>query len=151
MSHRFDLGAALFFFILGVAFVFGARDLAGAVYGSSITSGTFPNVFGYALAGLSALLMFETFKKAQKTTKEDSPRFYKRFATVFIAAVFYILLLELLGYVITTFLFLMVSFQAMEKGSLLKSALVAAVFSLGIYVLFVVLLQGSLPAWPNFI
>ncbi len=151
MSHRFDFFASLVFFILGMAFVFGARDLAGAVYGSSITSGTFPMVFGWAFTGLSALLLIETLRKAAAVKTESNPRFYKRFLTIFVAAVAYILLLETLGYVLTTFLFLMVSFQAMEKGSLIKSALVAAGFALGIYVLFVVLLKGSLPAWPNFI
>lgn len=151
MSHRFDLGAALFFFIMGVAFVIGSRDLTGAVYGSSITSGTFPNVFGWALAGLSVLLFIETLKKAPKAKKEEQSRYYKRFATIFVAAIAYVLLLEPLGYVLTTFLFLMVSFQAMEKGNLVKSALIAAGFSLGIHLLFVELLQGSLPSWPSFI
>ena len=63
MSRRFDLGAALVFFIIGTAFMLGSRQLSGAVYGSSISSGTFPMVFGWLLMGLSALSVFETLKK----------------------------------------------------------------------------------------
>jgi len=151
MSHRFDFIASLIFLTLGILFVMGARDMAGAVYGSSITSGTFPLVFGWSLFGLSVLLMVETLKKAAVAKKEPQPLFYKRFAVIALACFFYVLLLEPIGYVITTFLFLVVCFQAMERGSIAKTLWIAAGFSLGIYLLFVVLLKGSLPAWPSFI
>ena len=151
MSRRFDLGAALVFFIIGTAFMLGARQLSGAVYGSSISSGTFPQVFGWLLMGLSALSVFETLKKAKVEAAEAEPLFLKRFSTIAVACLGYVVLLEPLGYVISTFIFLLVSFQAMHKGDLWKSVVIAAGFSLGIVILFVYILKGSLPAWPSFI
>ena len=73
---------------------------------------------------------------------------YKRFLVIFIAAILYVALLETLGYVITTFLFLVISFQVMERGGWLKTIIIAAVFSFGVYYLFVEVLQGSLPGFP---
>ena len=151
MSRRFDLGAALVFFIIGTAFMLGSRQLSGAVYGSSISSGTFPMVFGWLLMGLSALSVFETLKKSNVAGGESEPLFLKRFAIIAVACLAYVLLLEPLGYVISTFMFLLVSFQAMHKGDMWKSVVIAAGFSLGIVILFVYILKGSLPAWPSFI
>ena len=82
---------------------------------------------------------------------ESEPLFLKRFAIIAVACLAYVLLLEPLGYVISTFMFLLVSFQAMHKGDMWKSVVIAAGFSLGIIVLFVYILKGSLPAWPSFI
>jgi putative tricarboxylic transport membrane protein len=151
MSRRFDVIASLVFLAVGILFVMGARDLSKAVYGSSITSGTFPLVFGWSLVVLSALLLLESLKKSALAKKEAKPLFYKRFAIIAAACLVYVLLLQPLGYVITTFLFLIVCFQAMQRGDWAKTLLIAAGFSLGIYLLFVVLLKGSLPAWPSFI
>ena len=151
MSRRFDLGAALVFFIIGTAFMLGARQLSGSVYGSSISSGTFPQVFGWLLMGLSVLSVFETLKKAKVEATEAEPLFLKRFSIIAVACLAYVVLLEPLGYVISTFIFLLVSFQAMHKADMWKSVVIAAGFSLGIVILFVYILKGSLPAWPSFI
>ena len=73
---------------------------------------------------------------------------YKQFVIILGLLVLYVFLLEPLGYVISTFLFLMAGFQTMEKGAYGKSALIAAVFSGGIYYIYVEVALGVLPGLP---
>ena len=51
---------------------------------------------------------------------------------------------------ITTFLFLCISFQIIERSKLIYSIFIAAGFSLGVYYVFTGLLGGSLPSFPTF-
>ena len=46
---------------------------------------------------------------------------YKKFLIIIVSAVLYAFLLEKIGYVISTFLFLLIAFQTMERGRLLPS------------------------------
>ena len=73
---------------------------------------------------------------------------YKRFLIILVSAVLYGLLLEPLGYVIMTFIFLVIGFQTMEREGLLKTLVISGGFSYGIYFLFVEVLEGSLPGFP---
>ncbi|MEG1849495.1 MAG: tripartite tricarboxylate transporter TctB family protein, partial [Oscillospiraceae bacterium] len=73
---------------------------------------------------------------------------YKRFLPFLGALALYVFLLQPLGYVISTFLFLFATFQIMKKGSYLKSTIIAATFSGGVYFLYVVVAKGTLPPMP---
>ena len=64
---------------------------------------------------------------------------------------FYAYFLEFIGYIIGTFLFLLFAFQTLERGKWLKSILISALFSGGVYVIFVVLLEGSMPGFPSWL
>jgi putative tricarboxylic transport membrane protein len=72
----------------------------------------------------------------------------KAFIIIFLAALLYIAALETIGYVITTFVFLLICFQVMERGKWVRSIVISACFSAGIYYLFVVVLKGTLPSFP---
>jgi putative tricarboxylic transport membrane protein len=61
----------------------------------------------------------------------------------------YAYFLEDVGYVIGTFVFLLFSFQVIERGKWLISVIVSAAFSYGVYYLFVKILEGSLPGFPS--
>jgi putative tricarboxylic transport membrane protein len=148
MSKTFDRYAGILFLAIGAMFVVESLKLSQSAYGSEIGPNTFPMSLGIALILLSIRLVYETFRYTEvknSGTKLD----YKRFGIILTAAILYAALLETLGYVITTFLFLLIGFQTMQKGKVWASVLIAGCFSIGVYYLFVVLLQGSLPPFPS--
>jgi putative tricarboxylic transport membrane protein len=146
MQVKFDRTAAVVFLAIGSLFMVGSKQIASSAYGSVVGPDIFPFVLGAILALLSIRLFYETFKYQKNEKKEDLN--YKSFLIIFVATFLYISTLESIGYVISTFLFLIICFQTMERGSWLKSILISACFSGGIYLLFVVLLKGTLPSWP---
>ncbi len=121
--------------------------ISKSAYGSAVGPNVFPFLLGLILVLLSIKLLLETTRYVD-SYKKKQPLQYKKFFIILIAAVIYAALLETVGYVIMTFLFLVVGFQTMEKGILWKSVVIAACFSLGVYGLYVKLLQGTLPSWP---
>ncbi|NNU83533.1 tripartite tricarboxylate transporter TctB family protein [Geobacillus sp. BMUD] len=147
MNKTADRIAAVAFLAVGSLFMAESLRLSKSAYGSAVGPNVFPFLLGLVLALLSIKLLFET-RGYKEAVGEKPRRQYKKFLIIFIAAVFYAALLETVGYVITTFLFLVIGFQTMEKGALWKSIAIAAGFSLGVYGLYVKLLQGTLPSWP---
>lgn len=150
MTLRFDRIASIVFFIIGVLFFTEALKISDSAYGSSVGPKIFPMGLGASLIVLSALLIFQSFKaKSIKTAgdESDSPQ-YKRFLIILGAAIGYVLLLEPLGYVITTFVFLVIAFQTLERGKWLPTVVIAAAFSGIIYYGYVNILGGSLPGFP---
>lgn len=147
MSKTFDRYASVVFLIIGAAFAFGSFGISKSAYGSSVGPNIFPLGLGILMILLSIRLFFDTLRyKDEKKEKESLD--YKRFGIIIGAAFLYVISLETIGYVIGTFLFLLVGFQTMERGKLLRSVIISAIFSLGVYYLFVVLLQGTLPSFP---
>lgn len=148
MSKTFDRYTGILFLAIGAMFVVESFKLSQSAYGSEIGPNIFPMSLGIALILLSIRLVYETFRYTdvkKNSTKLD----YKRFGIILAAAILYAALLETLGYVITTFLFLLIGFQTMQRGNIWVSVLIAGVFSIGVYYLFVGLLQGSLPPFPS--
>ena len=96
---------------------------------------------------MSIRLIYDTFRR-QKAEKYKENLDYKRFGIIFVAAVLYALFLEDIGFVISTFLFLMIGFQTMEKGRVWVSLVISIAFSCGVYYLYVNVLDGSLPGFP---
>lgn len=148
MSKTFDRYASFLFLIIGAAFVIESNSISKSAYGSNVGPDIFPKILGVLLILLSLRLFYETFKYAKNEEKRQELG-YSRFLIIFISAILYAFLLESLGYVITTFLFLVVGFQAMERGNWLKTLVISATFSFGVYYLFVEVLAGSLPGFPT--
>lgn len=156
MSRRFDTICSIFLFALGLAFVLFSSQLATNIIGGVITPATFPRIFGYALMLLSVILLFETLKNPivkHSVDDENTPNSiqYKRFLSILVSMALYIAAIEPLGFVISTFLFLLVTFQVMDRKDLMKSVVIAGGFSLVIYFVFIQLLEASIPAWPAFL
>ncbi|WP_284037723.1 tripartite tricarboxylate transporter TctB family protein [Neobacillus sp. 114] len=147
MELKFDRIASVLFLAVGVLFIIGSRNLASSSYGSVVGPDIFPLVLGIALVLLSIRLFFETFQNKNNQEKKEKLE-YKPFIIIFIATLFYILTLESIGYVITTFLFLFVCFQTMERSKWVNSLIISALFSGLVYYLFVEVLKGTLPGWP---
>ncbi|MFE4427578.1 tripartite tricarboxylate transporter TctB family protein [Peribacillus butanolivorans] len=147
MDMKFDRFAAVAFLVVGVLFMIGSRNLSSSSYGSSVGPDIFPFVLGLVLAALSIRLFYEVYRsKRQESSKEKLE--YKPFIIILLSTLFYILTLETIGYVITTFLFLFVCFQTMERSKWVTSLIISAGFSGIVYFLFVNVLKGTLPGWP---
>jgi putative tricarboxylic transport membrane protein len=147
MDFRFDRVAAILFLAVGVLFIIGSNHISSSSYGSEVGPNIFPLFLGIILSLLSVRLFYETFQSVRKDGNEEKLE-YKPFIIIFIATLIYILTLETLGYVITTFAFLFVCFQTMERSKWLNSLLISASFSGLVYYLYVFVLKGTLPGWP---
>lgn len=144
---KFDRFAAVAFLAVGVLFMIGSRNLSSSSYGSSVGPDIFPFVLGLVLAALSIRLFYEAYRsKRQESSKEKLE--YKPFIIILLSTLIYILTLETIGYVITTFLFLFICFQTMERSKWVTSLIISAGFSGIVYFLFVNVLKGTLPGWP---
>ena len=147
MNKKFDRIAGIAFLLIGILFVVESQRISDSAYGSAVGPKVFPMWLGIILILLSARLIYETFKyKSVETGKEQLQ--YKKFIIIFVSALLYAFLLEIIGYVLSTFLFLLVAFQTMEKGKIMYSLAISVLFSVGIYYLFSELLGGSLPGLP---
>lgn len=148
MNKTFDRYAGIVFLAVGALFVIESRRISSSAYGSAIGANIFPFILGLFLALLSIRLIYQTFRYKQEETKSEKLD-YKRFGIIFAAAVLYAFFLEDIGFVISTFVFLMIGFQTMQRGRIWVSLLIAAAFSYGVYFLFVNVLDGSLPGFPS--
>lgn len=147
MNKSFDRFAGIGFLLVGIIFLVESQKISDSAYGSSVGPKIFPMWLGIILMLLSIRLIYETFKyKSEESGKEKLQ--YKKFIIIFGSALLYAFLLEKIGYVISTFLFLLVAFQTVERGKVIYSVIISAVFSVGVYYLFSELLGGSLPGFP---
>ena len=149
MSKTFDRFTGIAFLLIGLLFVIESRSISQSAYGSSVGPDIFPTVLGAILILLSIRLLFETMKyKRAEGTKESVQ--YVKFLIIFISAAVYAAVLEPVGYVISTFIFLVIAFQTMERGKWISTLLIAGAFSFGVYYFFAEFLGGSLPGFPEF-
>ncbi|MFD2444342.1 tripartite tricarboxylate transporter TctB family protein [Bacillus sp. CGMCC 1.16607] len=147
MDVKFDRFAAALFLAVGVLFIIGSQNISSSSYGSQVGPNIFPLFLGILLALLSIRLFYETFRGEKQEGKKEALQ-YKPFLIIFSATLVYILTLETIGYIITTFVFLFICFQTMERSKWLTSLLISACFSGVVYYIFVNVLKGTLPGWP---
>ena len=147
MDIKFDRIASVLFLSIGVLFIIGSRNLASSSYGSSVGPDIFPSILGALLVLLSIRLFFETLMTRNHQGEKEKLQ-YKPFLIIFVATLIYILTLETVGYIITTFIFLFVCFQTMERTKWVKSLIISACFSGVVYFSYVQVLKGTLPGWP---
>jgi putative tricarboxylic transport membrane protein len=148
MNKTFDRYSSIIFALIGALFVVESRNISTSAYGSQVGPNLFPMGLGSLLILLSIRLFFESMK-GQAGERQSSPLQYKRFLIILASTVLYAFFLEEIGYVIGTFLFLLVGFRVMGSTSWWKSALIAMLFSGGVYYIFVEILQGTLPGFPS--
>lgn len=149
MNKKFDTVAGIAFLLIGILFFVESQKISDSAYGSSVGPKIFPMGLGIILTALSIRLLYETFKiKTEDTVKEKLQ--YKKFIIIFVSAIAYAFLLERIGYVVSTFLFLLIAFQTVERGKIINSIIISTIFSVGVYYMFSKLLGGSLPGFPLF-
>lgn len=142
----FDRVASIIFIALGVSLFFYSGTLTTSL-GGSIGPKEMPMFLSIALT-IAAVINLIMVLKLKPVSNSGKNLDHEKFLKIIFALVAYIFLLEPLGYVLSTFLFLMFAIQTMERVYLWKSALVAGVFSGGIYYLYVKVALGSLPGFP---
>ncbi|WPK12144.1 tripartite tricarboxylate transporter TctB family protein [Lysinibacillus louembei] len=148
---KFDKIAVVVFLAIGILFIVGSLNISNNAYGSTVGPKTFPLILGIILAILSLRLLYEAFTaKVKEGNTEKEKLNYSKFAIIFGAALGYAFFLEIIGYVVATFLFLVIAFQTMERGKIIYTLIISAVFSFGVYLFYVNLLGGALPKFPLF-
>lgn len=150
LNKVFDRYASIVFLLLGIGFMWQSTAISSSAYGSTVGPNIAPFGLGAILVLLSLRLFYEVLKSKGQSSKEEKLD-YKRFLIIFAAAFLYAFFLETIGYIIGTFLFLLVSFQVLERGKWLKSILISGLFAVGVYVIFVVILEGSMPGFPSWL
>jgi len=150
INKRFDILAGSVFLAVGAFFVVTSRGITSSSYGSNVGPAVFPTLLGIILMGLSAIVIYGAivYKGPEKAKSSHN---YKKLFILIASIVVYILIFERLGYIISTFLFLTFVFQLMERGHMVKSLIISAAFSVAVYLIYVVLLQGNLPPLPEFL
>lgn len=142
----FDRYASIVFIALGISLFFYAQTLTTST-GGFIGPKELPLFLAVALTIMGGINLVLAIR-AQPQKKKDEGFEYKKFLIILGMLLLYVLLLEPLGYVISTFLFLLAGFQTMEKGHCLKSAVIAAAFAGGVYFVYVDVALGVLPGLP---
>lgn len=150
----FDRIFNLILVALGVALYWHSGSMTTELTSGNIGPEVLPRVLAAALI-LTAGLNLVTVLRQQPAQRDEAGKHdpaargaFIQFLVLVGLLVAYSLLLEPLGYVISTFLFLFAAIQTMERGQLIKSALISAAFSGGVYLLYVKVALGSLPPLP---
>ncbi len=147
MSTTFDRYLSIIFIALGIVLFFYSRTLTTTSTGGYIGPEALPQFLAVAMVFTSAINLVAALRT--KPSKEKAASLdYKRFLYLLGLLLAYVLLIEPLGYVISTFLFLFGGFQTMEKGNYLKAAIIAAIYAGGVYYFYVNVAQGNLPGFP---
>jgi len=142
----FDRYASILFIALGVALFFYSQTLTSSFTGTSIGPKELPLFLAVALVITAVINLVAALRVKSPGGKKGLDNW--KFLIMVGLLLLYVFLLEPLGYVVSTFLFLMAAFQTMERGGYLKSALIAGAFSGGIYLLYVKVALGVLPGLP---
>jgi putative tricarboxylic transport membrane protein len=150
MNRTFDTIAGCLFLVVGAFFVWGSMGISRSSYGSTVG----PNVFPFGLGCILILLAIVVIAQARRSggaAQQKGTRDYRRFGLLLLATIVYVAVFESLGYVISTFLYLVGVFQVMERKKLLVSIGIAAFFSCCIYYVYVSVFQGTLPPFPDWL
>ncbi|MEH7495149.1 tripartite tricarboxylate transporter TctB family protein [Neobacillus niacini] len=147
MNKTFDRSLSLVLVAVCSVFIFESTKMLKGSFGSTIGPGMLPMVLAVVLAILSLINFYQTFRVKNSGEKSEKLQ-YKRFLILLGTSILYCLLLEPLGYVISTFLFLIIAFQVMEKGKIIYSLIFSAVISIGVYFVYVDVMKGTLPGLP---
>lgn len=153
MTWNFLTG--LFAIIMGLVYGWQAWILPRAMFGDPIGHLIYPVILGITMTILGLLLVAkELLSKGPKDPK-DSPKFGKltrhgrEIAMTIGASIVYALAFEPIGYVFSTILYLgAVLFIVNGRAKIRRTVLVAVLFSVGVYVLFSVILGIQLPRMP---
>ena len=123
--------------------------LAGKSSEGSVGPGFLPLLTGLAIMLLSAILVLSTLK--EKSGPQVKERFFpedisrKKILMAFAGLISYGLILEYVGYILATLLFMIFMLKFMELQNRLRVALGSVVTATSFYLLFEVILKSQLP------
>jgi len=135
--------------ILSGLVIWGALEMPpSATFGPG--AGFLPFWLGVLLAVLATILFVSAWR-SQATEKDSEPVFPGKQALFAIAAVLgglavYILLIDVLGYLVDTFLFVVFLVKVVERGPWPLTLKLAAATTAGLFITFHILLKITLPS-----
>jgi len=148
---RYDIISSAGIGLLGLLVIAGGLELGFGQW-QDPGQGFMPVLAGVLLSFLSALWLVMTIMKRQDLTAAKkffaTARSPKNVVVVLLSLVGYAILLRPLGFVITTFLFLLFLFRAMKPQRWSKAVLTALIVSAACLILFGILLQVQFPEGP---
>ncbi|MFJ7970236.1 tripartite tricarboxylate transporter TctB family protein [Psychrobacillus sp. NPDC096389] len=150
MTRKVDRYVSIVLIIIGIFIVYESSKISSMALGSSVGPRTFPLGLGVLIILLSLRLLYESFKKEYVDIDNSSWNF-KKFFLFLALLIIYIVVFEKIGFVVSTFIFLFVAFQIMKKGKIIYSFLISFAFSFGIYYMYVEVLRGTLPGFPEWL
>lgn len=156
-SMTWNMITGLVAMLIGIAYSWGAWTLPRASFGSPTGHIIYPIMLGAIMTLLGLALSAKELLSKDKADNKAGPKFGKltrhgrEIALAIAASMGYALVFKPLGYVISTILYLgAVLFLVNGREKIGRTVLVAVLFSVGVYVLFSVLLGIQLPRMPIF-
>jgi len=133
------------FFIIGVIWLIMSFSLASNNFGGGMVLG--PDFFPRMLSLMMIVFSTVHFFKLMKSGKEEEIKIkiYRLSAYIFVACVAYLALVSLLGYIITTFLYISLTVYLISQKKSLLDLVAALVVTLCLYGVFHLLLHVPLP------
>jgi len=147
MKKTFDTIAGCVFLVVGLFFVVGSQGISRSSYGSNVGPDVFPFGLGIILMLLAVIVIYQA-RRLKDHAKGKGARDARRLGFLLLATVVYVFVFETLGYVISTFGYLVFVFQVMERKRLIASIAISAFFSCFVYTIYVTVFQGTLPPLP---
>jgi hypothetical protein len=147
MKHR-DLYSSLFFLALGIAVCIGAWDL-GIGQAGAPGSGFLPFSAGLLLSGLSIALLSGAVGVGEKRSLSfqfgESIRKGRRIIMALLSLVLYVFLMNFIGFLLSTFLFMLFIMRFVGRQGWMKSVITAILVSATSHFIFAVFLDIQLP------
>jgi putative tricarboxylic transport membrane protein len=128
---------------IGVFYLFEGFSLPPAAIGDPLGPLTFPTILGVSLVGCGVYLVA---RPGPRTTQPILVRnSFQQVLILFALLILYSASISWMGYLISTFLFVLIGAFLMGERSWAKGILISAVFSTGVFFLFVRILTIPLP------
>jgi len=146
-ARNYNRIASIFFLFVGVFFALYARTVEIGTF-TEPGPGFLPFFGGLTLTGMSLALLLGTFiRKMVEVNLSFFPQrdSWKRVLAVFLSLIVYNLLLQHLGFTLTTFLFIGFLVRFIFPQSMKKTLVVAILSALGARLLFINFLETQLP------
>lgn len=147
MKNR-DLVSSSVMLVVGLCFIAGGlRCSLGQL--TSPGAGFFPLLTGGVLSLLSAVLLVKSILHPDRAGQREDfwlrPASSRKVLNALACLVFYLIALDFLGYIVTTFIFILSLFRWISAKRWTTSLLAALILSMGSYLLFKTGLGVSLP------
>lgn len=147
-----ELSMSLTLLALGFVVVFDGFNQPAAISASGIGAGLFPILVGILLVTVSVFLAIQVLRKKRGEPEdaegdvEVTRLHWRQVAQVIGAFVFFIVALDVVGYIGTAAITFWVIANAIGARSHMRSALIALAVAAAVYLLFTLVLRIELPA-----
>jgi putative tricarboxylic transport membrane protein len=136
--------------VLAIAYLYGAAQIPRLAIGDPLGPRVFPIILGCALlVGAGMLLVELRTSRRLAIDKQDSSALAGAAPLPVLAllgwTLVYFTLFETLGYLVSTFTYLLVLTSVLNRGAYLLNATTTAAFTLGTYFFFTRVLEARLP------